>query len=43
MQIQVFLNHLPENNHSLAIQTVSDGLIPQFEDFFIVVAGKDFT
>ena len=43
MPIQVFLNDLPENNHSLVIQTVTDGLLPQFEDVFIMVAGKDFT
>ena len=43
MPIQVFLNDLPENHHSLVIQTVSEGLTPLFEDVFIMVAGKDFT
>ena len=43
MPIQVFLNDLPENHHSLVISTVSEGLSPYFEDVFIMVAGKDFT
>lgn len=43
MPIQVFLNDLPENHHSLVISTVSEGLSPFFEDVFIMVAGKDFT
>lgn len=43
MPIQVFLNDLPENHHSLVIQTVTEGLAPHFEDVFIMVAGKDFT
>lgn len=43
MPIQVFLNDLPENHHSLAIAAVTEGLTPLFEDVFIMVAGKDFT
>jgi hypothetical protein len=43
MPIQVFLNDLPENHHSLAIAAVTDGLADLFEDVFIMVAGKDFT
>lgn len=43
MPIQVFLNDLPENHHSLAIAAVSDGITPLFDDVFIMVAGKDFT
>ena len=43
MPIQVFLNDLPENHHSLVIQTVSDGLSMLFDDVYIMVAGKDFT
>lgn len=43
MPIQVFLNDLPENHHSLAIAAVTEGLTPLFDDVFIMVAGKDFT
>lgn len=43
MPIQVFLNDLPENHHSLAIAAVTEGLTPLFEDVYIMVAGKDFT
>jgi len=43
MPIQIFLNDLPENHHSLAIAAVTDGLTPLFDDIFIMVAGKDFT
>jgi hypothetical protein len=43
MPIQIFLNDLPENHHSLAIAAVTEGLIPLFEDVYIMVAGKDFT
>lgn len=43
MPIQIFLNDLPENHHSLAIAAVTDGLTPEFDDIFIMVAGKDFT
>lgn len=43
MPIQVFLNDLPENHHSLAINAVTEGLAPLFEDVYIMVAGKDFT
>ena len=43
MPIQVFLNDLPENHHSLAISTVTEGLSPLFDDVYIMVAGKDFT
>ncbi len=39
----MFLNDLPENHHSLVIQTVSEGLNLIFDDVFIMVAGKDFT
>jgi SAM dependent carboxyl methyltransferase len=42
MSIQVILNDLPENHHSLAIETVSEGLTA-YENVFIMVAGKDFT
>jgi len=42
MPVQVYLNDLPENHHSLALQTVYDGLL-QYEDVYIMVAGKDFT
>jgi hypothetical protein len=43
MPIQVFLNDLPENHHSVAINAVSEGLTPLFDDIYIMVAGKDFT
>lgn len=43
MPIQIFLNDLPENHHSLAITAVSEGLSPLFDDIYIMVAGKDFT
>lgn len=43
MPVQIFLNDLPENHHSLAIAAVTEGLTPLFEDVFIMVAGKDFT
>jgi hypothetical protein len=43
MPIQIFLNDLPENHHSLAIAAVTEGLSPLFDDIFIMVAGKDFT
>lgn len=43
MPIQVFLNDLPENHHSLAIAAVTDALSPLFDEVFIMVAGKDFT
>ena len=43
MPIQVFLNDLPENHHSLAIAAVTEGLGNLFEDVYIMVAGKDFT
>lgn len=39
----MFLNDLPENHHSLAIQAVTEALCPIFDDVFIMVAGKDFT
>jgi hypothetical protein len=42
MIIQVMLNDLPENHHSLAIAAVSEGL-SHYEDVFIMIAGKDFT
>ena len=42
MTIQVILNDLPENHHSMAIEAVSEGLV-DYEDVFIMVAGKDFT
>ena len=42
MVFQIYLNDLPENHHSLAIQAVSKGL-EQFSDVYIMVAGKDFT
>lgn len=42
MMIQVMLNDLPENHHSLAIAAVTEGL-SAYEDVFIMVAGKDFT
>ncbi len=41
MIIQVLLNDLPENHHSLAITTVTEGL-SQYKDVYILVAGKDF-
>ena len=43
MPIQIFLNDLPENHHSLAIAAVTEGLQDLFEDVYIMVAGKDFT
>ena len=43
MPIQVFLNDLPENHHSLAIAAVTEGLSHLFEEVYIMVAGKDFT
>jgi len=42
MIIQVMLNDLPENHHSLAIAAVTEGL-SDYEDVFIMIAGKDFT
>jgi hypothetical protein len=36
------LNDLPENHHTLAIQSVTEGL-REYEDVFIMVAGKDFS
>lgn len=42
MSIQIILNDLPENHHSLAIAAVSDGLA-MYDDIYIMVAGKDFT
>ena len=42
MIIQVMLNDLPENHHALAIQAVSEGL-QNYEDVFIMIAGKDFS
>lgn len=42
MSIQIILNDLPENHHSLAIAAVSDGLAA-YDDIYIMVAGKDFT
>jgi SAM dependent carboxyl methyltransferase len=41
MPIQVFLNDLPENHHSLAIAAVTEGLSHLFEEVYIMVAGKD--
>lgn len=42
MIIQVMLNDLPENHHSLAIAAVTEGLA-SYEDIFIMIVGKDFT
>jgi hypothetical protein len=42
MVIQIMLNDLPENHHSVAIAAVSDGL-QAYDDIYIMVAGKDFT
>lgn len=42
LTIQVFLEDLPENRFDIAFQAVSKGL-EEFENIFIMAAGKDFT
>lgn len=42
MQIQVYLNDLPENRFDLAFQSVQAGL-KDYENVFIMAAGKDFS
>ncbi len=42
LQIQVYLNDLPENRFDLAFQSVSEGL-KDYENVYIMAAGKDFS
>jgi salicylate 1-O-methyltransferase len=42
MPIIVYLNDMPDNHHSLAIDTVTKGLA-KYANVFVYVAGYDFT
>jgi hypothetical protein len=42
LAIQVYLEDLPENRFDIAFQAVSKGL-EEFENLYIMAAGKDFT
>ena len=42
LTIQIYLEDLPENRFDIAFQAVSKGL-EEFDNLFIMAAGKDFT